>query len=64
MSYRSKMLIQELVESRKMESQRIHNQYIRAMEIRQSNRRRVNKLINTILGDFPEDKQVLPHNVD
>lgn len=63
MSYRSKLVIQNLVKSRKQESIRIHTQYIDAMEIRTNNEDK-KELIRTILSDLPADEQVLPYNLD
>jgi ferritin-like protein len=64
MSYHSEMVIQHLVESRKHESIRVHNQYINAMELRNGNDRRTKELVKTILSDLPEEEQVISHNFD
>jgi hypothetical protein len=64
MSYRSKLVIQNLVNSRKQESIRIHTQYIDAMEIRTNNDNKKKELIRTILTDLPDEEVVLPHNFD
>jgi hypothetical protein len=64
MSYRSKNMIQNLVESRKQESIRIHTQYISAMELRNAGEKKMKDIIKTILTDFPEEEEVIPHNFD
>lgn len=64
MSYRSKLVIQNLVNSRKQESIRIHTQYIDAMEIRTNNDNKKKELIRTILSDLPDEEEVVPHNFD
>ena len=64
MSYRSKLVIQNLVNTRKQESIRVHTQYIDAMEIRSNNDNKKKELIHTILSDLPAEEQVLPHNFD
>jgi hypothetical protein len=63
MSYRSKLVIQNLVESRREESMRIHTQYISAMELRNNNIKE-KELIKTILSDLPEVEERTTHNFD
>ena len=63
MSYRSKLVIQNLVESRKQESIRIHTRYIDAMELRTNNEKK-KELIRTILSDLPAQEEITPHNFD
>jgi hypothetical protein len=63
MSYRSKVMIQTLVDSRKQESIRIHSQYISAMELKNHNNDET-KILKTILSDLPDEKRAVTHNVD
>ncbi len=63
MSYRSKLVIQKLVESRRQESIRIHEQFVNAMELRTRSQNE-KELIKTILSDLPADEQTVPHNLD
>jgi hypothetical protein len=63
MTYRSKAMIQTLVDTRKQESMRIHSQYINAMELKNHNMDE-QKILKTILSDLPDEKEALPHNLD
>jgi hypothetical protein len=64
MNYRNRNLVQELVESRKQESIRVHDQYLAAMERRIVVNRKNKRLIETILDDFPENEESVTHNQD
>jgi hypothetical protein len=57
-------LVQSLYDARKNENRRVHDEYINAMELRTCDISETKQIIQTILSDFPEDSQVLPHNAD